>query len=273
MSTNYIYSDILFANDFPNALLEKDIAKTIKKYYKERKIEKMTDWHIYFPVIEIDGISVRPQFIYNDKGFSLIVRTHNLWMYKKKRLITMDAAFICKPILYRKNYMKKLDKYLLGDYIELLKNIHYDIRCMKLNKLDGVLYTPDCLNPFRRGQCIRSDDENNNCLPCDQERPEECCVCLDTTKTTTHCGHKLCVVCWDKVKVLKQKLPCPICRSNLRQREQLQHLFPEGYIGLDNMYQDFYDEEDDGEDGQDDEHDDINISVNFTIDFVSDSDE
>jgi hypothetical protein len=111
-------------------------------------------------------------------------------------------------------------------------------------------------------------------LPCDEKQPEECCVCLDNTKTTTPCGHKLCIVCWDKVKVLKTKLPCPICRSNLRQREALQHLFPEGYVGLDNVYQEFYDEEE-GEDERDDEMDDygdgeVNINVNFTIDFDSD---
>jgi hypothetical protein len=51
--------------------------------------------------------------------------------------------------------------------------------------------------------------------------------------------------------MIRQRLPCPICRENLRQREKLAHLFPPGFIGLDNLHADFYD----GSDGSDDDGD------------------
>ena len=53
----------------------------------------------------------------------------------------------------------------------------------------------------------------------------ECVVCLEDTRTTTHCcGKNLCRYCWDKIKVINteehgfpdSKLPCPNCRKNLR---------------------------------------------------------
>lgn len=53
----------------------------------------------------------------------------------------------------------------------------------------------------------------------------ECVVCMDDTKTTTHCcGQNLCYYCWDKIKALNtedlgfpdSKLPCPNCRKDLR---------------------------------------------------------
>jgi hypothetical protein len=46
--------------------------------------------------------------------------------------------------------------------------------------------------------------------------------------------------------MIRRRLPCPICRENLRQREKLAHLFPPGFIGLDNLHADFYDGGDDG---------------------------
>ena len=46
--------------------------------------------------------------------------------------------------------------------------------------------------------------------------------------------------------MIRRRLPCPICRENLRQREKLAHLFPPGFIGLDNLHSDFYDGDGDG---------------------------
>lgn len=57
---------------------------------------------------------------------------------------------------------------------------------------------------------------------------DSCCVCMEDTKTKTHCcKNHLCVSCWDKIKqVVDQdesyevgfeikRLPCPMCRHNL----------------------------------------------------------
>ena len=37
---------------------------------------------------------------------------------------------------------------------------------------------------------------------------EECCVCLEMTKTKTNCGHHMCISCWNQVLDGR----CPICR-------------------------------------------------------------
>jgi hypothetical protein len=142
----------------------------------------------------------------------------------------------------------------------VLTKISEDVLSMKFNKLEGVLYTADNLHPLLHplvwggyGIDGRGDEEEEiaSCLPCSEGDGggdgDECCVCLETTKTTTPCGHKLCVMCWSHIRMIRQRLPCPICRENLRQREKLAHLFPPWFIGLDNLHADFYDGDDDGD--------------------------
>jgi hypothetical protein len=38
-----------------------------------------------------------------------------------------------------------------------------------------------------------------------------CSVCQDLTGTKTHCGHSLCIICWEKLKTMV----CPICRADI----------------------------------------------------------
>jgi hypothetical protein len=244
MKHYYIWSNILCGPASTDALGDYELAKVVHKYATERKrglTDRGEDWHIKLPEIKIEGIRVIPEFIGNVNGLSLILYGIDLWMYKKKRLITMDSIVTCKPILYKKTYIEKHVgyEYDVDDYNTVLTKISLDVSCMKFNKLDGVLYTADNLHPLVRGE---GGGEG-----------EECCVCLDVTKTTTPCGHKLCVVCWGNIRMVRRRLPCPICRENLRQREKLAHLFPPGFIGLDNLHADFYDRGGDGNgDGGDD---------------------
>jgi len=255
MSHHFICSNILCGPASSDALGDYELAKVFHKYATERKSRGRCgdrDWHIRLPKIKIEGITVIPEFVSNCNGLSLILYGIDLWMYKKKRLITMDSIATCKPILYKKTYIgPRADcEYDVDVYNIVLKNISEDVLSMKFNKLEGVLYTPDNLHPFSQplvwgsgvGGCDE-EDENMNCLPCVEGDVDgdECCVCLDATKTTTPCGHKLCVMCWVNIKMIRQRLPCPICRENLRQREKLAHLFPPGFIGLDNLHADFYD--------------------------------
>jgi hypothetical protein len=262
MSHHFICSNILCGPASTDDLGDYELAKVVHKYATERKrglTDRGEDWHIKLSEIKIEGIRVIPEFIGNANGLSLILYGIDLWMYKKKRLITMDSIVTCKPILYKKTYIARQVgyEYDVSVYNMVLKNISEDVLSMKFNKLEGVLYTADNLHPLSQplvwgsgvGGCDE-EDENMNCLPCDDGDMEgdECCVCLDATKTTTPCGHKLCVMCWVNIKMIRQRLPCPICRENLRQREKLAHLFPPGFIGLDNLHADFYDGGDGGDD-------------------------
>jgi len=259
MSHHFICSNILCGSASTDDLGDYELAKVVHKYATERKrglTDRGEDWYIKLPEIKIEGIRVIPEFIGNANGLSLILYGIDLWMYKKKRLITMDSIVTCKPILYKKTYIEKhvVYEYEVGDYNMVLTKISEDVRCMKFNKLEGVLYTADNLHPLLHplvrggggGGCdgarwVDEEDEIASCLPCGEGDGEECCVCLDVTKTTTPCGHKLCVMCWSNIRMIRRRLPCPICRENLRQREKLTHLFPPGFIGLDNLHADFYD--------------------------------
>ena len=275
MSHHFICSNILCGPASTDNLGDYELAKVVHKYFTERKggggsggCGRDEGWdrdedcglHIRLPEITIEGIKVNPVFIGNANGLSLILYGIDIWMYKKKRLITMDSVVTCKPILYKKTYIGRLVggyEYGVSDYNMVLTKISEDVCSMKLNKLEGVLYTVDNLHPLRSGDgdgdgdgvnWVDEEDEILSCLPCGEGEGEECCVCLDVTKTTTPCGHKLCVVCWGNIRMVRQRLPCPICRENLRQREKLAHLFPPGFIGLDNLHADFYDRGGDGGD-------------------------
>lgn len=250
MSKHYIWGDLLCGPASTDNLGDYELAKVVHKYVTERKcgdgiggldddggldVDEDGGWRIRLLEITIEGIKVIPEFIGNANGLSLILYGIDLWMYKKKRLITMDSIFTHTPILYKKTYIGKRagSDYAVDDYNTVLTKISEDVLCMKFNKLEGVLYTADNLHPLVRGG---GDGE-------------DCCVCLETTKTTTPCGHKLCVICWSNIRMIRRRLPCPICRENLRQREKLAHLFPPVFIGLDNLHADFYDR--DGDAGDD----------------------
>jgi hypothetical protein len=264
MSHHFICSNILCGPASTDDLSDYELAKVIHKYVvgvTERKRGGGTgdgdwdwEWHIRLPEIKIEGVTVSGEFIGNANGLSLILYGIDLWMYKKKRLITMDSIVTCKPILYKKTYIGRIAEYEydVGDYNMVLTKISEDVRSMKFNKLEGVLYTVDNPHPLLH-PCVRGgggggeEEEIMSCLPCGDGDGEECCVCLDVTKTITPCGHKLCVMCWGHIKMIRRRLPCPICRENLRQRERLAHLFPPGFIGLDNLHADFYDRVGDGD--------------------------
>ena len=272
MSKHYIWGDILCGPASTDNLRDYEIAKVVHKYVTERKggsggldedgrldVDEDGGWCIRLPEIKIEGIKVIPEFIGNANGLSLILYGIDLWMYKKKRLITMDSIFTYKPILYKKTYIGLLagSEYDVNVYNMVLTKISEDVLCMKFNKLEGVLYTADNLYQLVRGGGDGGgggeDGEGEGYVDGESEG-DECCVCLETTKTTTPCGHKLCVMCWANIRMIRRRLPCPICRENLRQREKLAHLFPPGFIGLDNLHADFYDRGGDGNgDGGDDD--------------------
>lgn len=42
---------------------------------------------------------------------------------------------------------------------------------------------------------------------------EQCCVCIESTKTRTSCDHVLCLICWSKIKGDEKR--CPICRQTI----------------------------------------------------------
>ena len=232
-------------------------------------IEKDMEENFYFgkygsvilPVETIDTLKVKCDFIVNHNGVSISIRCDNVKMYAKTDETSGIDGHITRwknkvstrneQILFRKTYIKKLTKYTLKDYESVLKHINNDIKVMKFDKLNGVLTTPENKHP-KEAPHITGCTELRN-VPCDEEHPEECSVCLDTTKTTTPCGHKLCVSCWSNLKRNGDELPCPICRDDLFQTKKV---YGEGYgmpVGHNGSDDDDYDDWSDSDDDDDDE--------------------
>jgi hypothetical protein len=168
---------------------------------------------VVLPVFEIDGLKVSCELVVNENGMSLIINTYKMMMYDTT---PEDKAFVVHQLLFRKTYIKKLTKYTLKDYETVIKHMNNDIKEMKFDLLNGVFVTPQISHP-REVPHVRSNMEIFNSVPCNEKHPEECSVCLEVTKTTTPCGHKLCISCWTQVKTNGGELPCPICRVDLFQ--------------------------------------------------------
>jgi len=172
---------------------------------------------VVLPVFKIGGLKVNCELIVNENGMSLCIKTSKMLMYDRT---PEDRAYVVHQLLFRKTYIKKLTKYTLKDYESVLKHINNDIKAMKFDKLNGVFVTPQIKHPMDVPH-VSSNEENINRVPCHEEHPEECSVCLDTTKTTTPCGHKVCVSCWCQIKPKGRELPCPICRADLLQSKKI----------------------------------------------------
>jgi len=171
---------------------------------------------VILPVFEICGLKVRCELIVNQNGMSLQIKTTKMLMYDTS---PEDRVFLLQQLLFRKTYIKKLTKYTLKDYETVIKHMNNDINVMTFDKLNGVFVTPQIEHP-REVPHVRSNMEMLNSVPCSLDS-EECSVCLDTTKTTTSCGHKLCVSCWCQIKLKGRELPCPICRADLFQSKKI----------------------------------------------------
>jgi hypothetical protein len=205
---------------------------------------------VVLPVFEIDGLKVRCELNVNENGMSLWITTSKMLMYNIEQ--HDDRAFVVRQMLFRKTYIKKLTKYTLKDYESVIKHINNDIGAMKFDKLNGVFVTPQIEHP-REVPHVCSNKEILNSVPCDDKHPEECSVCLDTTKTTTPCGHKLCVSCWCQIKPKGRELPCPICRADLLQSKKI------GIIDsrVDDDVADNENVDDDEDDSDDEENNDL----------------
>ena len=196
---------------------------------------------VVLPVFEIDFLKVNCEFIVNENGMSLFIRTSKMLMYNSVQ--HDERAFVVRQLLFRKTYIKKLTKYTLKDYESVIKHMNNDIKAMKFDKLNGVFVTPQ-IEHLREVPHVCSNKEILNSVPCDEKHPEECSVCLDTTKTTTPCGHKLCISCWCQIKPKGRELPCPICRADLLQSKKI------GIIDI-RVDEDVDDDDDDRDDDYD----------------------
>jgi hypothetical protein len=209
---------------------------------------------VVLPVFEIDGLKVSCELIVNQNGMSLFIRTSKMLMYNIAQ--HDERAFVVRQLLFRKTYIKKLTKYTLKDYETVIKHMNNDIKDMKFDRLNGVFVTPQIKHP-KEVPHVSSNLEILNSVPC-SSNSEECSVCLELTKTTTPCGHKLCVSCWCLIKHKGRELPCPICRADLFQSKKIGIIDSRVDEDLD-LVDDDSDSDDDWSDSDDDYDSDDDI--------------
>lgn len=233
-------------------IASKELPVSIKLHIEnDMKAKNTNKASVNLPVETIENLSVQCELVVNQNGMSLGIICKNVSIYDKDEV----CVYLRPQTLFKKTYIKKLTKYTLKDYATVLRHIQEDIKLMKFDVLNGVLTLPDLKHP-RESPHVRSQYELKNFVPCDEQNPDECCVCLEITKTTTGCGHKLCVLCWDKIKKNKSELPCPICRADLKQAKKFD-------VDVEEVeYDDDYDDEDD------DEEDDWSYDSDSDIEYA-----
>jgi len=211
---------------------------------------------VVLPVFVIEGLKVKCELNVNENGMSLWITTSQMLMHNIEQ--HDERPFIVRQLLFRKTYIKKLTKYTLKDYETVIKHMNKDINDMKFDRLNGVFVTPQIKHPTEVPH-VSSNLEILNSVPC-SSNSEECSVCLELTKTTTPCGHKVCVSCWCQIKPKGRELPCPICRADLFQAKKfgIIHSRVEDDIIFIDPYDDddYYYDDDDDDDGDDDDDDD-----------------
>jgi hypothetical protein len=116
--------------------------------------------------------------------------------------------------------MRKFDKITLKNIETFTKELFETIPNLTYNILNGSF----CVKPkvdvdlVEMFQCFQKLDFIKMAY-------DECCVCKENTQVKTHCGHTLCVGCWDKIKYSCSGCSngcdgcfykkCPICREDL----------------------------------------------------------
>jgi len=227
---------------------------------------------VVLPVFVIEGLKVKCELNVNENGMSLWITTSQMLMHNIEQ--HDERPFIVRQLLFRKTYIKKLTKYTLKDYETVIKHMNKDINDMKFDRLNGVFVTPQIKHPTEVPH-VSSNLEILNSVPC-SSNSEECSVCLELTKTTTPCGHKVCVSCWCQIKPKGRELPCPICRADLFQAKKFgiiysrvedDIVFIDPYDDDDDYYYD--DDDDDDDDDKDDDDDDDNDDEPDPIEFPS----
>jgi hypothetical protein len=117
---------------------------------------------------------------------------------------------------------KKLKEFKYEDIKELVEQVVYTINNLTFDKFSGLFVLKseketrkNVIDAYKT--IFKSESITLNI--------GECVVCMDDTKTKTHCcGKNLCRFCWDKLKPKNidvcgypdSELPCPNCRKDLR---------------------------------------------------------
>lgn len=116
----------------------------------------------------------------------------------------------------------------LWEYFIAFKNLNTVLLTHHFDKLTGEFVDSKKTNSDQGFTKILRNTNVKN-------RNENCCVCFERTRSKTKCGHPLCYVCWDKIKLKDEhgeeegsdddgdeeyRKPCPLCRQCIEGRDR-----------------------------------------------------
>ena len=126
-------------------------------------------------------------------------------IYQKSMSLNIEADFTLegRDITLFNQQIRSYDWVNITDIIMGLVHANKIIKGLKFNKVSGRF-----VDRFNKSDCTFASyfKTNKNIKLC----IENCCVCLEPTKTKTLCVHTICIPCWTKI----DKKTCPICRQN-----------------------------------------------------------
>lgn len=112
----------------------------------------------------------------------------------------------------KKETLKKMKReHILADIQNALCTIDDDIENLFLDNRRGVFVNRKDEDAMRAYRMLRTTDLVFKHKKAVSSPSDMCCVCHDTTRTKTLCGHHLCVGCWNQVR----PLTCPCCRDDI----------------------------------------------------------
>ena len=130
-----------------------------------------------------------------------------------------DSIFRCN---YQRNVTLNEPE---SDFIlRVVKDILITLKTVQINKLYGTLMTTTPVPQTMKMDALWIDfceefkDDENLVMALN-----ECCVCFTMTKTTTNCGHTVCLECISKIKtetevedyIIEDYKNCPMCRQRI----------------------------------------------------------
>lgn len=191
-------------------------ANYIKDNYESKDKSCSCDcFHYCFPIKEIDGLpcAVKLELKFMGREF------YYLYFQIEERFIfcrDIDDNNTTHRYFFKSFKVSEKNKPMDIERIAISLKIIFDIiPQLKFNKFEGNLQTDtkdkDIL-PFIKQFCHHENVKTSF---------EDCCVCYETTKTKTMCGHSLCMLCWEKMPFTRGENDedpmqrCPICRDVL----------------------------------------------------------
>jgi hypothetical protein len=169
-------------------------------------------WGMYLPIESLCDINVKCR----------IEKRHGRYYFEitADGVVRIDDGGDCQTT----NIHLHMEEKPLGMAIYIIEKLPL----LRFNKINSKLVTDD----ITEDEMVTIFKEIS--LPNGKYTFSECCVCLETTKHKTSCGHHLCVPCWSKIKekyceecVNDRCLdcncemnecgfkPCPICRQSI----------------------------------------------------------